>query len=157
MERKHYSLEPGETNRITRISQVLFGLVCLGIAIFWLIYNFRSVRSDSTLWLTILFLAGFGSYLIWAGLGYSYKFIEFSETKIRIKNNSFLPVMEIRAEEMERIEVFPLKVIIILKSSKKILTRFGVSDTEKVEKIKDEIMKFATDTGIRTDLKNEDL
>jgi hypothetical protein len=104
-----------------------------------------------------LFLAGFGSYLIWAGLGYSYKFIEFSETKIRIKNNSFLPVMEIRAEEMERIEVFPLKVIIILKSSKKILTRFGVSDTEKVEKIKDEIMKFATDTGIRTDLKNEDL
>jgi hypothetical protein len=32
-----------------------------------------------------------------------------------------------------------------------------VSDTEKVEKIKDEIMKFATDTGIRTDLKNEDL
>jgi hypothetical protein len=157
MNKRHFSLETAENNRITRIFQVLFGLICLGIAVFWLIYNFSTIKSDSSLWLTIIFLAGFGSYLVRAGLGYAYKFIEISESDIRIKNNSFLPIVKINADEMERIEVFPLKVIILLKSSKKILTRFGVSDPPKVEKIKDEILRFATDNKIKSDLRNENL
>jgi hypothetical protein len=155
MEKKHFSLEMRDNNRLVRIFQVIFGLACLAIACYWLVYNIKSVKSDGTLWITVIFLAGFGAYLIWTGFGHGYRFIEFSGDTIKLKKNSFLPAVEIIAEEVELIEIYPLKFVVRFKSTKTILTRFGVSDIEKVELIKDEIVKFAADHNIPNDLKNE--
>jgi hypothetical protein len=155
MEKRHFSLEMRENNKLTRAFQVIFGFLCIAIAIYWLIYNFTSVQSDKTLWITVAFLTGFGGYLIWSGLGYAYKFVEFMENRIRIRKNSFLPAVDLSSEDIEKIEVFPLKVTIARKSSAKILIRFGIGNVERIEQVKDEFAKFASDHNISFELQNE--
>lgn len=157
METRFFSLEIRESNKLTKAFQIIFGILCIAIACFWLIYNFGAVRSDNTLWITVAFLFGFGAYMIYSGLGYAAKYIVFGNEGIKLKHNSLLPVKLMATSMIEKIEVFPLKVQFYLKSSKMILLRFGVSDTEKVEQIKDEIIKFASDNNINLVLKNEEI
>jgi len=42
MENKYFSLEIRDDNRLTKILWIIFGLMCCGIALFWMIYNLRS-------------------------------------------------------------------------------------------------------------------
>ena len=63
--------------------------------------------------------------------------------KIRLKKNSILAPVQIVAGDMERVEIFPLNVVFYLKSSKRILLRFGTTYHEVNEKILDEIIGFA--------------
>jgi hypothetical protein len=157
MEKKTISLETRENNKITRIFQIIFGIACISIAVFWIIYNYRSVKADRTLWITVAFLTGFGAFQIFSGLGFAARYIEFGTDNIRLKNNSLLSPVDLSVSNVERIEIFPLKALIFLKSAKKILIRFGVTDIEKVELIKDEIMTFASANNIGLELKNEQL
>ena len=69
MDNKYFALSSVENNRLVKIVQIVFGIVCIFIAIFWLIFNIKSIKSDWALWITIIFLAGFGFYQIWAGAG----------------------------------------------------------------------------------------
>jgi hypothetical protein len=157
MENKLFSLEIRENNKITRIFQIVFGFVCICIAIFWVIYNYRSFIADGTLWITVVFLCGFGAFQIYSGLGYATRFIEFGTAMIRLKKNSLFPPVELSAENIEKIEVYPLKVHIFHKTQKKILIRFGVTDPQKVEIIKDEIITFASANNIIMEIKNEEI
>jgi hypothetical protein len=155
MEIKHHSLETRETNMVIKIASVIFGIACIGTACFWVYYNFSSVSSDRSLWVTVLFLSGFGIYLIWTGLGHGYRFIEIGMDRVRFRKNSFLKISDYQNVEISKIEFFPLKVIILLKNGDKNLIRFGVTDIEKIDAIKDDLMKFATDNDIETELINE--
>jgi hypothetical protein len=155
MEDKTFSLGIRENNKVTKVFQLIFGTVCIAISIFWLLHNFKSVKEDGAQWITVAFLCGFGAFQIYSGLGWASRFIEFGTGTIRLKNNSLLPSADLSADNIEKIEVFPLKVHIFHESSKKILIRFGVTDIEKVELIKDEIMAFATINNIDVELKNE--
>ncbi|MGQ9621718.1 MAG: hypothetical protein ACUVTX_12185, partial [Bacteroidales bacterium] len=128
---------------------------CIGIAIYWFIYNFRNSATDWSSWVSSVFLICFGSYMAWTSLGYGYNFIEFENNIIRLKNNSFLPVKEINSSEIDKITIYPLKFVIRLKSSKIILTRFGLTNIERNENIKDEILRFAGKYNVVTELKNE--
>ena len=152
MENKIFSLGTGENNNIVKIIRILFGAVCIAIAVFWLIFNIKSLKADGTLWVTIVFLSGFGSYQIWSGLGLATRFIEIGTDCIRLKKNAILPVVEISAPEIERIELFPLNLIFFLKSKKRILLRFGATFYETNEKIKDEILKFSEVNNIRVEI-----
>jgi hypothetical protein len=155
MENKFFSLEIRENNKLVRIFQIIFGILCLFIAGFWLIFNISSFKADSTLWITVAFLSGFGAYQILSGLGYASRFIEFGDDWIRLKKNSLLPVRLLMAEQIEKTDIHPLKVLIILKSSKKILIRFGVTDSQKIDLVKDEIFSFTSRNSISLELKNE--
>jgi uncharacterized protein (DUF342 family) len=65
--------------------------------------------------------------------------------------------VDLPAQNIDKIEVFPLKVHIFHKSSKKILIRFGITEPEKIELIKDEIITFASANNIITEIKNEEI
>ena len=47
METKYFSLGPSESSSVIKIIRILFGLVCIAIAIFWMIFNIRSVKCRS--------------------------------------------------------------------------------------------------------------
>jgi hypothetical protein len=157
MEKKYFSLEIRDDNRLTKIFKIIFGLLCFAIAVFWLIFNFRAVRADGTLWISVVFLMCFGIFMIYAGIGFATKFIELNTNILRLKKNSLLPVIDLSASQIEKIELFPLKVHFLARSGKKILLRFGISDPDKVDLIKGEIVGFAESNLITLEIKTEEI
>ena len=155
MEKIYFSLGAAENNRLVKIIQVIFGIVCFAVAAFWLSFNIKSLKADRTLWITIVFLAGFGFYQIWSGLGRATRFIEISSDNIRLKKTILLPAVTINTGEIQKIELYPLNIIIFLKSGKKTLLRFGATYQETNEKIKDELLRFAEHNSINTEFVEE--
>lgn len=148
MEKKYFSLSPVDNGKLVKIIQAAFGVVCIGIAIYWMIFNIRSLKADGTLWITILFLTGFGFYMIWAGLGKASRFIEINTGSIRLKKTILLPASDLPATDIKIIELFPFKVIFFLKSGKNVTLRLSSSFYETNEKIKDAINLFAEEYSI---------
>ena len=157
MEKKYFLLSSAENSKLVKIIQVVFGIICIAVAVFWLIFNTMSLKTDKTLWITILFLTGFGVYQIWAGLGQATRFIEITSEKIRLKKSIFLPESDIASHDIQKIEIFPLNLIFFLKSQKRILLRFGTSYQETNEQIKDEILAFGDLNSINIEIKEEKL
>ncbi len=157
METKYFSLSSVENNRLIKIIQIVFGIVCLALAIFWSIFNIRSLKAGGTIWITIIFLSGFGLYQVWAGLGKATRFIEISNDKIRLKKTVILTAVEIPVGEIQKIELYPFNLIFFLKTKKRILLRLGATYQETSEKIKDEILKFAEFNSINIEIVEEKL
>jgi len=155
MEKKYFALSSSDNNKIVKIIQVVFGFVCLAVAGFWLFFNIRAMRSDKTLWITILFLSGFGFYQIWTGLGKAIRFIEISMEKISIKKTILLPPVLLFPENIEKIEIYPLNLIFFLHSKKKMFLRFGTTYQDLNEQIKDEIILFAEQNSINAEFVEE--
>ena len=157
METKYYSLGPSENSTAIKLIRILFGLVCIAIALFWMIFNIRSVKSDSTLWITVLFLSGFGFYQIWAGLGKTLRFIEIGNDKIILKKNSLLPSREMTSSEIKKIEIFPLNLIFYFHQGGKTVLRFGTTYTENIEPVKNGIDEFAASNNIDLEIVTENI
>ena len=145
---KHFSLGTVENNRIIKTIRIFFGLVCLIVAIFWINFNITTLKTDWTLWITIIFLVTFGFYQIWAGLGYATRYIEIGSNAISLKKNAIMPHVEMAASDIEKIEIFPLNVIFFLKSKKRILLRFGTTFHDQNELVLDEIIEFTESNNI---------
>lgn len=157
MKKRYFSLGNNEKNRLVNVIRVLFGAVCLAVAAFWLIFNINSNANSGSIWLTILFLTGFGFYQIWAGIGKAERFIEIGRDNIVLKKDIFLKPQNIKASETEKIYFFPLKIIFLLKSGKKILLRLGTMYYESNENITDEIGKYAEENKITTEVIQEEI
>jgi len=155
METKYFSLSSVENNKLVKIVQIIFGIVCIFVAIFWLIFNIRSMKSDRTLWITIIFLTGFGFYQIWSGAGKAARFIEIGSDRIRLKRTVFFPALEMPSEDLQKIEIYPFNLIFYLKGKKKIVLRFSTTYVETNEKVKDEILLFAELNSINAEIKEE--
>jgi hypothetical protein len=155
MEKKYFSLEIREDNQLTKIARIIFGFICCAIAAFWVIFKFVAIQADNTQWITLAFLVFFGAFQVLAGLGLATRFIELNSGKIKLKQYSFLPASELSSELINRIELFPLKVLFYIRNRKKVLLRFGISDPHKVELIKAEIIKFADSNKISLVLMSE--
>jgi hypothetical protein len=157
METKYFSLGQAETGTALKIIRILFGLVCVAIAIFWMIFNIRAVKADRTLWITVMFLSGFGFYQVWAGLGRASRFIQIGSDKIILKKNSLLPVKEMSPSEIRKIEVFPLNLIFYSNNGGKTVLRFGTTFTDNIEPIKDKIEEFASKNNIDLEIVEEEI
>lgn len=157
MDKVYFSLDTRDDNRLTRIFKIILGILCIAIAIYWLVFNLLAVKQSGTQWITVAFLVGFGAYQIYAGLGYAGIFIELFSEKIRLKKNPILPLKDIPADLIEKIELFPLNVVFFLKSGGKNRLRFGISDPDKIEDIKKRIIEFADANGLRLEIMREEI
>jgi hypothetical protein len=155
MEKKYYSLGQGETGTFIKVLRILFGLVCILVAVYWLIFSPSPVPSKFSLYVVSLFLTCFGLIQLWHGFGKAVTFIEFGEKSLRLKKNPFLPPVEINAEDLERIELYPMNTIFFLKSRKRIMLRFGAMYQETNESIKDELIGFSDANNISVEIKTE--
>jgi hypothetical protein len=157
METKHFTLGNNENNRLIKIIRILFGVTCIGIAGFWLIFNMKSITGPGAGWITVLFLTFFGFYQIWAGLGKAERYIAVSEGAINLKKFIFLPALTITASETQKIEFYPLKVRFMLKTGKAIILRFGTTYYESSEKVIDELSVYAQRNNIASQVIEEEI
>jgi len=157
METQYFSLEVHRSNKLTKIFQLVFGIICAGVAVIWLILNLSTMKMTLGLALTVLFLLGFAYYQIVSGLGHAEKFIEVGGDKIRMKKNSIFPVEEVRADEVENVVIFPINIVFMLKSKKKIMLRFGTTYTDIINPAKDAVENFCRRNSLSYEERNEDL
>jgi hypothetical protein len=157
MEKEHFSLEMSDDNRIIKVFRAFLGLLCIAIGIYWLIFNIGKGGQSATQWVTVAFLIGFGTYQIYAFLGLAVKFIEISSGNIRLKKNSLFPAISFSGNQIRKIELFPLNVIFFIKSDKKVVLRFGISDPDKIEDIKRSIVEFADANGLPIEIMSEEI
>ncbi len=153
----YYSLEVYKSNKLTRIFQLVFGIICAAVALIWLISNLNSLKSNWTLLITIFFLLGFAYYLVNSGLGYGEKFVEIGQNIIKLKKNSLFPSKELSAYGIERIEIFPLNLIFFLRSGKTVFLRFGTTYTDIINPVRTGIKTFCERNNIPLEFKNEEL
>jgi hypothetical protein len=157
METQYFSLELHRSNKLTKIFQLVFGIICAGVAVIWLILNLSTMKMTLGLAITVLFLLGFAYYQIVSGLGHADKFIEVGGDKIRMKKNSIFPVEEVRADEVENVVIFPINIVFMLRSKKKIMLRFGTTYTDIINPAKDAIENFCQRNSLSYEERNEDL
>ena len=157
METRHFPLGSTESNRFVNFIRIVFGITCIIVALYWLYLNGQMVRNDGTLWITIIFMTLFGLYLIWAGLGKAYRFIEIGSDQIRLKKNPFFSPKMMLAADMGKIELYPLNVIFYFNKGKRSILRFGTTFYETNEKIKEEIIEFSNHNNIPLEIIEEKL
>ncbi|MCU0461332.1 MAG: hypothetical protein MUF36_04865 [Bacteroidales bacterium] len=157
MEKKHFPLEPKENSRLVMIFQIIFGILCIAIALYWAIFQFASLKADSTMWITIVFLVGFGAYQVAAGFGKIKKFIEIGSERIILKQNSFLPKADLKPSDLEKIDIYPLSICFHMTKKKKMILRFGLNYTEIINPVKDAVAEFAGLNGISVEEKKEEI
>ena len=156
MEKSYYSLEVNKSNRVTRIFQLIFGIICAAVAIIWLFLNLNTIKLNGTVWITILFLLGFAYFQVNSGLGRAEKFIEFGPAVIRMKRNSIFPVREIKAAEIERIEIHPVNLVFFLRTGKNVILRFGTTFTDIIEPVKKEIERFCSSNNLNFEFSEDE-
>lgn len=147
MEKIHFSLELHDTNRFTRVLYFVFGLICIAIAIYWLIYNINQSTTDWKLVITVIFLTLFGFYQLASGAGRVRRYFEIDGDLLKLKRSSILPSVIISASDLKSIEIFPLKIHFNT-GKRRILFRLGVTELEKAELIKESVSAFAIKYGI---------
>jgi hypothetical protein len=157
MEKKLFFLEQRESTKITKIFQIILGVLCIVIAVYWIVFNIQAIKSDNKLWITIAFLVLFGIYQLLAGTGKTKKYISTEPEKIILKQNSVLPSAELKPADIEKIEIFPLSVSFRMKNRGSIRFRFGLSCPEIIEPVKNEIVGFAELNNIPLEMKDEEL
>jgi len=155
MERAYYSLEVNKSNRITRIFQLGFGIICAIVAVVWVFLDMDNLDRNGAFWITIIFLLVFAYYQIISGLGKAEKFISIENSGIKMKTNSILPTREINATEIEKIKIFPVNIIFMLKTGKPVILRFGTTFTDVIEPVKKEVESFGKTNLIEIEYRQE--
>lgn len=155
MEKNYFPLGDTDERKAVRILRATFGIACIAVAGWWVDYTLGSGKFDWSLWVTVLFLVGFGLYQLLAAAGKTTRFIEFEKEAIRLKKNSLLPPDQLSSSDISRIELFPLSIVFFLKNGKKNLLRLGTVNYETNEKIVDELVRFAEDNNIAYEVKEE--
>ena len=156
MEKQYYSLDVNRSNRVTRIFQLIFGAICVAVAITWLILNLSTLKMTFSLWITIIFLFGFAYYQVNSGLGHAEKFIEFSQAALKLKKDSLLPARQMNATDIEKIEIFPVSVVFYMKTGKKLTLRFGTTYTDVIEPAKKALECFCRNNKLNYKFLNEE-
>jgi hypothetical protein len=83
-----------------------------------------------------------------SGLGKTKKYFRLNQNSILFKQHSVLPITDLQSDKIDKIELYPLSIKFILKNSRKIKFRFGISYPEIIDPVKQEVIGFAEDHGI---------
>ncbi len=157
MGKKAFLLEPKENSGVIKIFQLVLGIFCIGISIFWAIFYFRSQKAEGRMWITIIFLAGFGFYQVMAGLGKTTRYIGTEPDMIVLKQNSFLPAIKLKSGDIDKIEIYPLSIAFHLKNKKHSILRFGITYPEIIVPVKEAVMEFGEINKILIEEKDQEI
>ena len=148
MKEKYFDLDPHDQLPAVKILQIIFGILCITATVYYILTGLISSTSNTTLWVAVVFLVFFGIYQILSGLGKTKKYFRLTQKNLTFKQHSVLPAIDIPADKIDKIELFPLSIKFILKTTRKIKFRFGISYPEIIDPVKQEVISFAENHGI---------
>ncbi|MDX9929220.1 MAG: hypothetical protein RBS37_05145 [Bacteroidales bacterium] len=147
---KRYSLEARENTRFVKVLQVIFGIICIFIAIWWAVYILNS-PDNIEYWAASVFMFGFGAFQIYSGLGYASRYILTGSDTIVIKKSAIGRRRTIKNVDIGRIDIHPLSVSFLLKDNTTIKISFAVTLAGDIDRIKDAAAAFGRKNNIITE------
>ena len=156
-EPRHFPLGTRPGGKIESAARIVFGAVCILVAFYWMVLMIKGVQGGYSNGITVAFLLLFGFYMVWAGSGRAYRFIEIGDNFIRLKKDIFLSPLKMQADEISKIELFPLNAVFFLTGNRRKMLRFGATFHETNETIKDALLDFAEANKIAIEIIEEKL
>ena len=157
MEGKKVSLGPADSSRIINLIRIIFGVICILVAAFWVIYSLKASLNERSVWITVAFLSGFGSYQVWAGAGKASRYIIIGRQGILLRKNSLLPEKKISAADLKKIVIHPMNVVFDFRNGKNSILRFGTDHSDSIEPVIRGIEDFAMRNDIPLDIMDDAL
>ncbi len=157
MEDIRISLGEREEKPIVRIFIVIFGLLCILTAGWWTVFLIRYPDNEKIFWAGSLFLLLFGLYQVYSGLGYAKRYIRRMNSTLFVRQNSLLPVREIKSENIKQLEVRPMDMVFHMEGSSRLRLKLGMRYPDLGQKVKDFVLSFAEESNIDIFYKNEPL
>ena len=136
---------------------VIFGILCLFTSGWWAVYMLKAPESDNMFWLATIFLFLFGTYQVYAGLGYAKRYISFKDDLCTVRQNSFLPAKSFTSDQVIKIEIGTSDISVHFKDGKKFNIKLGLKYPDLGENIKDHLTEYASDHNIELFYKNRPL
>lgn len=157
MDTNHYTLGGSSAGKYEKILRLIFGLICLLIAVYWVVFGPVKVTGSGTLIIAVGFLILFGISQIMKGLGLSSQYINIGEELIVLKKYPIRPEVQIKAAELDKLQILPMSILFIFNDGKTLKLRFGATWQETNEKIKDDLIIFADRNNVTCEIIEEKL
>jgi hypothetical protein len=149
MSGQKFSLEIVERNKITRVAESVFGLLCITVAL-WFAMSLLDKPSTVSAWLAIAFLAFFGIWEIISGTGAVSRFIIIGSENIILKQKTYLPAVTFEPDALKEVKFKPLAIDFCLREGKVTTVRLGTYYREGSAEIMEAVEKFCLDKMIMT-------
>ena len=142
MSGQKFSLEILESSKITKVSETVFGLLCLAGAL-WFALSLRGQPSSAvSSWLAIVFLALFGVWEILSGAGVVSRYITINSDTIILKHKPYIAAITLSAANLREVKFKPLAIEFCLKEGKVITVRLGTYYSERSAEIMETVEDF---------------
>jgi len=150
MESTKFSLEVIERNRITRVSESVFGILCLAGASWYAISLQGPSSPGLSGWLAVIFLALFGIWEILSGAGLVSRYISIGTDQITLRHRVWKPPVALRPSDLAAVKFKTLKVDFCLNGGNVISIRLGTYYSERSAQIMEAVEAFCADNKINT-------
>ncbi len=149
MDERKFSLEVIERNRITRVSESAFGLLCLAGAS-WYAVSLQGPSSPGLSgWLAVLFLALFGIWEILSGAGLVSRYIWIGTDHITLRHRAWKSPVSLSPSDLAEVKFKPLKIDFSLNGGSVISVRLGTYYSERSAQIMEAVEVFCAENRIK--------
>ena len=140
-----------ESSRIVLVLQFIFGLICIGTALMWGVFILKGEGDFGVYWPATIFMAGFGLFQIFAGLGKTTRYITVEKQFITIKKYALLGATKVEAAKVDKISTDSTGFKIHIEGSETISFRFGLTQTDRAAIAIEALFLFAQENSIPID------
>ena len=149
MENRKFSLEVIERNKITRVSESVFGLLCLAGASWYAISLQGPSSPGLSGWLAVIFLALFGIWEILSGAGLVSRYIWIGSDQITLRHRAWKPAVTIAPSDLTEVKFKPLAVDFLITGGNVISVRLGTYYSERSAQIMEAVEEFCVENRIK--------
>jgi hypothetical protein len=157
MSEEYIPLGEKENKLAVRIIIIIFGLLCIFTAGWWIVFLLRYPDNEKIFWAGSIFLLLFGLFQLYSGLGYARRYVKRENNNISIRQSSLLPARRLSSEDIKKLEVRSYDMVLHLNDSSRIRIKLGLRYPDLGQKVRDFIIEYAEINNIEIFYKNDAL
>jgi len=157
MSEEYIALGEKENKLAVRIIIIIFGLLCIFTAGWWIVFLLRYPDNEKIFWAGSIFLLLFGLFQLYSGLGYARRYVKRENNNISIRQSSLLPSRRLSSADIKKLEVRSYDMVLHLNDSSRIRIKLGLRYPDLGQKVRDFIIEFAEINNIEIFYKNDAL